>query len=244
MNTIKKLLLASVVLLSAQYASAQASPGEIHGRIFEKKDVPCADQTIVWVNLAGGPRKTMLDDEGRFIIKPLDAGNYTVYIKVQLRPDTLKYAIEVRSNEISRIKDVYLDQIEIADDGEVLPDFVLEGDPLIIIDQPAVVKMNAKQLEHMPVKRDIKQLAAVMTSDVKEFGGANYIRGSRADAVLYIIDGVKQSDRVINVPGSAINNVMVYTGGVPAKYGDCMGGVVIVETKSYFNLYYQWLSKQ
>jgi hypothetical protein len=30
--------------------------------------------------------------------------------------------------------------------------------------------------------------------------------------------------------------MMVYTGGLPAKYGDTMGGAVVVETKSYFEL--------
>jgi hypothetical protein len=34
--------------------------------------------------------------------------------------------------------------------------------------------------------------------------------------------------------------MMVYTGGLPAKYGDILGGAVILETKSYFDLYRQW----
>jgi hypothetical protein len=33
---------------------------------------------------------------------------------------------------------------------------------------------------------------------------------------------------------------MVYTGGLPAKYGDTLGGVVVMETKGYFDLYRQW----
>jgi hypothetical protein len=27
----------------------------------------------------------------------------------------------------------------------------------------------------------------------------------------------------------------VYSGGIPAKYGDCSGGVIVIETKSYFD---------
>jgi len=30
-----------------------------------------------------------------------------------------------------------------------------------------------------------------------------------------------------------IGNMTVYTGGVPAKYGDFTGGVVVIESKSY-----------
>jgi outer membrane receptor protein involved in Fe transport len=42
------------------------------------------------------------------------------------------------------------------------------------------------------------------------------------------------------VPGSSIGGVTVYTGGIPAKYGDTTGGVIILETKSYFDLYREW----
>jgi len=38
--------------------------------------------------------------------------------------------------------------------------------------------------------------------------------------------------------------VAVYTGGVPAKYGDCTGGVVVIETKNYLSLYQEWLATQ
>ena len=41
------------------------------------------------------------------------------------------------------------------------------------------------------------------------------------------------------VPPDAINSMTVYTGGLPARYGDVTGGVVAIETKSYFDLYQQ-----
>lgn len=46
----------------------------------------------------------------------------------------------------------------------------------------------------------------------------------------------------IGIPGLAIGAMKVYTGGVPAKYGDVNGGVIVVETKSYFDLSkeYKW----
>lgn len=235
-------MLLAVAVATTITANAQVSTGEIHGRILEKAGgyAPLSN-TIVWVNVAGSARKSGLDDEGRFLIKPLDAGTYIVHIAVVERGDTIKKQVNVKPNEILSMDNIYLDQEETSTE---MDEVEIVAEKLIDIDQPAVLKMNAKQLEHMPVKRNIKELIAVMSSDVKTIGGNSYIRGSRADAVLYVIDGVKQSDKVISVPGSAINNVMVYTGGVPAKYGDCTGGVVIVETKSYFNLYYEWLSKQ
>jgi hypothetical protein len=41
-------------------------------------------------------------------------------------------------------------------------------------------------------------------------------------------------------PSMAIGSIMVYTGGVPSKYGDYSGGVVVVETMSYFD----WVAQQ
>ncbi len=58
------------------------------------------------------------------------------------------------------------------------------------------------------------------------------------------IDGVKQDDNLRGVPGSSIGSLTVYVGGVPAKYGDVTGGVVVIETKSYFDLYNQWKNTQ
>jgi len=47
------------------------------------------------------------------------------------------------------------------------------------------------------------------------------------------LDGVKIAGAVPNIPPSAISSVSVYTGGLPARYGDVTGGVVVIETKSY-----------
>ncbi|HMC97583.1 MAG TPA: hypothetical protein VKG92_08025, partial [Flavobacteriales bacterium] len=53
------------------------------------------------------------------------------------------------------------------------------------------------------------------------------------------IDGVKQSGSVPRVPPSAISSISVYTGGLPARYGDVTGGVIVIETKTYAEMYEQ-----
>lgn len=61
------------------------------------------------------------------------------------------------------------------------------------------------------------------------------VRGARTDANLYFIDGVKTQSAI--VPQSAISSVTMYTGGIPASYGDVTGGVFVIETKSANNFY-------
>lgn len=228
-----------VLSMIGSFTYAQTTHGEIQGRVFDRPGLPNMD-AIVWVMLNGEPFKTQVDDEGRFVLKPLNPGSYQLSITTSEINDTIHYLYNVLPNEITRTKDVIISELDLA---TTLDDVFIMADPLIRVDQPAVIKMDAKQLKNLPVKRDLKQVMAVMTTDVKVDGnGDAYVRGSRADAVVYFIDGVKQSDKLTYPPSSAINNVMVYTGGVPAKYGDCLGGVVIVETKSYSSLYYEWLA--
>ena len=59
-----------------------------------------------------------------------------------------------------------------------------------------------------------------------------YIRGSRQGSTGYYIDGNKIMSSA-EVPGIGIAGIEVITGGVPAEYGDCTGGVVIITTKEY-----------
>ena len=63
-----------------------------------------------------------------------------------------------------------------------------------------------------------------------------YIRGARPISTQYITDGMKSITGGIGIPGLAIGSIKVYTGGVPASYGDVTGGVIVVETTSYFDL--------
>ena len=59
-----------------------------------------------------------------------------------------------------------------------------------------------------------------------------------------MLDGVKIRENVPNVPSSGISSMSVYTGGLPAKYGDTTGGVVVIETKSYLEHYYEKLNRK
>lgn len=60
------------------------------------------------------------------------------------------------------------------------------------------------------------------------------IRGSRPTATRIMVDGVYSN---VTVPTTSIKYVKVYTGGIPAKYGDTSGGVIVIETKGYFDSY-------
>lgn len=73
----------------------------------------------------------------------------------------------------------------------------------------------------------VAQTAGVFQADQ---GGALSIRGSRADATSYFIDGV----RVIGgfgVSQLGVEQITTITGGIPAQYGDATGGIVSITTR-------------
>src|SRR5262245_50612303 len=61
-KTLKQLTLAVAAVILAQTAFSQASPGEIHGRVFEKKGTVYEGTVIVWTMVQGSQRKTGIDD--------------------------------------------------------------------------------------------------------------------------------------------------------------------------------------
>ena len=99
--------------------------------------------------------------------------------------------------------------------------------------------------EMAAVIKNPQGLIAAIVPGVQSTGdGELYFRGSRSDASGFYIDGVKMQGDLANIPSSAIGSITAYTGGVPAKYGDATGGIVVIETKSYFDLLRQWRIQQ
>ena len=83
-----------------------------------------------------------------------------------------------------------------------------------------------------------------MSTNIQEIeDGLLVFRGARKGDVLYIIDGVKTREDV-QVPSVSIGRVTLFTSGLPANYGDTLGGVVAIESKSYFDLYREWIQTQ
>ena len=101
-----------------------------------------------------------------------------------------------------------------------------------------------EDIQNSPNIQNPKAMLANANSDIQvNADNQIIIRGTRPGNVVYFVDGVKQTD-LTSVPGVAIGSMSVYTGGIPAKYGDTTGGVVILNTRGYFDMYYAWKARQ
>ena len=81
---------------------------------------------------------------------------------------------------------------------------------------------------------DIIQVIVSVTPGIlpTDDGKDIYMRGSRRGSTAYYIDGNKVMMNE-GAPGMGIGGISVLTGGVPAEYGDCTGGLVLITTKDY-----------
>jgi hypothetical protein len=224
------LFLFSVFTLNGLYA--QVGLGTINGTIYDNADsktvVPNAK---VWVETESGNRIVKADLDGRFKIDALRPGIYNLYAKAAMF-DTLEIVgLEVFRDGITN-RTVYLSDKSLT--------VVVITEPLIKKDIPRI-QFRTEDIENSPFIRDPLGLIAGSTSDIKQVEGSKeiIIRGSRPGDAVYYIDGVKTTS-MASLPGVAIGGLEAYTGGIPAKYGDTTGGIIVLETKSYFDLYYAW----
>ena len=212
------------------------SQGEIHGKIYEKESNLPAIGATVFVEVGGNKVGTVTDIAGRYKLKPLNAGVYNLSIKLMGMNPVVMSEVLVNKDKITWIKDVSLSaNIEL--NVLIIEELrYKDSERLIKVEDPTAMTMTSKEIEKSPLLREPVDLIATMPGVTKK-GGQLYFRGARSDAILYFIDGVKNRGNGLGIPSSAIGEITVYTGGIPAKYGDVTGGIVVVETKSYFDLY-------
>jgi hypothetical protein len=216
--------------------SAQQGDGTIMGTVYGQDSVKVQPFATVWIDYNGSKFQVRADVQGKFKISPVKAGTYNLHAKHLEGGVRTMTGINVYSDAIVK-HDVYL-----ADSTNILGAVTVVAEPLIQLEH--VNKISLADIRNNPNIQSPKTMLAGMNSDIKLSSNDELIiRGSRPGDVIYFVDGVKQTNMQA-VPGVAINSMSVYTGGIPAKYGDTTGGIVILETKSYFDLYYAWRASQ
>lgn len=217
--------------------------GEIRGKVRDEKGevlegaIAIAENGAEKIGIATG-------EDGVFRLKPLGPGKYDLRITMLGMDTIIVKGVIVNPDKITMMKDFDM-TVHVFDS----PGATVEGyrDPLIYKDGDHIQTLRAEDLKNMSSANggSIGTIVQNMSSDIKPSrdGGGMSVRGSREGGVLFFVDGVKVRNSDVAIPSSGISSVSVYTGGIPAKYGDTTGGVVIVETKSYLEEYYKKLNQ-
>lgn len=238
----KKLIQLFALLFFANFSFGQGSFGDIQGRLYEKPESNTpASFANVWVERGATKFTAMSDENGRFIINSIPVGVYP--LKVTYLGDTLAQTIfaDVKVNGIA-----FLGRVDFYNDVTQFEDVKVYGLREKLIDHGNVGerRINSLDISRSPAKNSMVDILKSRNSDIQtNSSGEVMIRGSRPNDLIYYIDGVKMGE-IKNVPSSAIGSVTVYTNAIPAKYGDTNGGVIIMETKSYYDLYMEHKLRQ
>lgn len=225
----------SAFLLFVVFTGSGQSFGEIRGYITnESKDpVPFATVNILQGNILVGGAQTDID--GRYQFKPLDPGTYNIVVMQSEYVTQPVNNIKVKPSDATYV-DVTL-KINLLDGVTVTAkplDYTGTGVDITIF-HTAV--LDAKELEQNSgyTHGDMKSVLGYMSSDILTSGnGQIHFRGARDGASGFYVDGVRTMN-LNNVPALSVENISVFTGGVPAMYGDLGSGVVMITTKSYFS---------
>ncbi|HAR19670.1 MAG TPA: TonB-dependent receptor, partial [Cytophagales bacterium] len=221
-------LLLSLLALSVSSALAQGSGGTLKGKVIDKetkKPLPFVN-VVLFLNgnlITGG----QTDPDGQYTIKPIDPGTYEVQFnfvgyqtqsqtgipisagKIQFANAELSSGVEMNTIEIKEYRVPLIDKDGGASGGTV----------------------TREELEKMPSRDALGLAQTVAGVSSAGTGGGISIRGARTGSTWIYIDGMKVRGST-SLPKSAIEEVSVITGGIPANIGDATGGVINISLRS------------
>jgi hypothetical protein len=235
-----KKLIAMGMLLVGTLVFGQGAPGEIVGTIVDLNTKEKLYGAKAWVEDGDRKYQGITDPDGRFRISAVPAGKYEL---------SVIYMGDTMANISTTVPMDGFDNLGVI---EFTSKIVTIGQVVVGVDKSVklvygslpVKELTSEEIEKSPAKFSVQGMVTSMSSEVRmSEDGELMFRGARKGDMIYMLDGVK-SREVENVPSCAIGRMMVYTGGLPAKYGDTLGGVVVLETKSYFDLYRAWEAEQ
>ncbi len=206
---------------------SQTQSGELSGKITDerKEGLPFASVAVKRDGkLITG---TQTDFDGFFSIKPLEPGKYDVEIS------SVGYGVSIRKDVV-----VNPDRITTLNIQMKTEDQLIDGVEIISYRIPLIDKDDAgtkttigqDQIKVMPT-RNVQSIASTSAGVYQgDEGSGLSIKGGRQDATEYYIDGVRVRGSA-NLPANAIEQLTVITGGVPARYGDAIGGIINITTR-------------
>ncbi len=228
---IMKTIVSIFAIFCAVQSFAQNSFGDIIGSFVTKEKKEGIYGAYAVTSRGNEFFKAVTNEDGRFRISAVPAGVYKVFLIDQEGDTTfVTETVEVSPNGYGNTGEVVQNKTELG------PVIVTSGPRSLKLGVLPEIKLSAKDIKYMPTKFEAKKMIATMTTDVRLMDdGSLVFRGARKGDLVSYLDGVKMTD-VQNVPSASLGYIMVYSGAIPAKYGDTTGGVVVMETKSYFDL--------
>lgn len=225
----KKIYLAVVLFVLVGFSAiGQNDNGAIKITLTDrttKEAIPFANVVAYKDGVQVGVATTNIDGEA--IIKPLTPGKYSVkgvYVGYQ--------ALEVKDVLVGDGKTAYVPMGLTNGEGVKLDEVEVVGYtvPLIDPDTKSGQTITREDYQNLATK-DVNSVAATTAGVYQSDEGKGLsVRGGRAGATTYFVDGVKVYGTP-NLPQQAVEQISVLTGGVPANLGDLTSGAISISTR-------------
>ncbi len=222
-----KFHLAFIIFLFS-VVGAFAQSGAVKGILTDKDKADAISFANVILESNGSVVASGVSDmDGKYTIKPIAPGKYilkTSYVGYQ--PTQINNVI------VSADKITFVD-IKMANTGINLKavEIVEYEIPLISKDNTQTGSVITRDQIMSAPTRDINSLVSQTAGVSQQDDGRKLnMRGQRSESTYYIIDGIKVRG-TSSLPQSAIEQISVITGGVPAQYGDLTGGIINITTR-------------
>lgn len=216
------------LFLSLTVLAQADGSGTIKATVVDERQQPMPGTVvrIIGSNIGG-----TTDLDGVVTIRAISAGTYDVEARMLNYKVYIKKAVIVKAGQTAyldfamQLKDVSCDTCVV---------FTVYAEGPIDKNYSTITNISAEQIRNMAVQPGniVGMVTNTCSSCSQTPSGGLVMRGSRPGQSQLFVDGEKMYGSA-NVPGLAIGQVTVLSGGIPAEYGDLSGGAIIVTTKNY-----------
>ena len=221
-NMLRKWSVLAALVFALPVVALAQNTGKIAGVVTDAdtgETLPGAAVVIEGTTLGGAS-----DIDGNYFIIGVPVGTYNV------EASFVGYQTQTAAGVV--VNDGYTRELNFElSSGVELEELVVQYErPLIQKDAVGVPKIvDSEEIVNLPVRGPaaVAKIQAGVVS--KEGSGTLNIRGGRGGEVTYYVDGVKGG---YGVPQSAVQQQEMLIGGINARYGDAMSGIINITTKS------------
>ncbi|MBO8131307.1 MAG: TonB-dependent receptor [Candidatus Marinimicrobia bacterium] len=192
-----------------------------------------ADVIILPVTLGKG---AATNENGEFLVPNVPAGTYDIKVSyIGYSSEVLK-GVTVFPGE-TKVINFYLKMSPI--EGKVVEVVAEARRSIVSVRLPKIqTEIEGEKIKRMPVT-DFTEVIANSAGAIEIEAGRSrglHIRGGRTGEVAVYVDGINTNDPVdrsigINLDNSAIEQIVISSGGFSAEYGEAMSGAVSIITK-------------
>lgn len=226
------LLLALAILLVGARPTDASTDAVITGIVEDALLHPLEGATVIVHDTAGNTvAKATTGPDGKFDFTGIPFGDYTVEASA---PGLLgdHQHLQLTSSQVANVELVLVngsEVIQVHETWAVPPPIKATG---------SVHTLTRQRLQELPGADDrpVTDVVATQPGFVVDALGNIYARGNHAN-VQYQIDGIPVPDSVgslfaASIPVRLIQGLEIYTGGMPAEFGERLGAVVNLTTRS------------